>query len=230
MSNTTIQLFGRGIDTIVVQATGSGKSLCFQLPSLFDRQKFVVVVTPTISLINSQIEELKKLNIDAIALGRSAGQDAQRNDDRLFYNNGTSPLPSLVFMSPEHFVNRVCYSLGENKESIKLLVLDEMHKMFDRNSNFRLCYDFFKGIKERFPCVPVMALIATLSKGQLQSLCVDYLQNPVLIKSLINRSNIKLNIKSYVHTKKSKSSADGKLKFEGRNLVCMCNRYKEHNW
>jgi predicted nucleic acid-binding Zn finger protein len=110
-------------------------------------------------------------------------------------------------MTPEHFVNRVCYSLEANKESIKLLVLDGKgwqngDKMFDRNSNFRSCYDFFKGIKERFPCVQVMALTATLSKGQLQSLCVDYLQNPVLIKSSIDHSNIKLNIKSYVHTKK----------------------------
>ena len=216
-----IQSVQLGRDTIVVQATGSGKSLCFQLPSLFDRQKFVVVVTPTISLINSQIEELKKLNIDAIALGRSAGQDAKRNDDRLFYNNGTSPLPSLVFMTPEHFVNRVCYSLEENKESIKLLVLDEVHKMFDRNSNFRSCYDFFKGIKERFPCVPVMALTATLSKGQLQSLCVDYLRNPVLIKSSINRSNIKLNIKSYVHTKKSTSSTDGNSSSK-EGIWCAC--------
>ena len=54
-----------GRDTIVVQPTGSGKSLCFQLPSLFDHQKFVVVVTPTISLINSQIEELKKLRCNS---------------------------------------------------------------------------------------------------------------------------------------------------------------------
>ena len=93
--------------------------------------------------------------------------------------------------------------------------------MFDRNSNFRSCYDFFKGIKERFPCVQVMALTATLSKGQLQSLCVDYLRNPVLIKSSINRSNIKLNIKSYVHTKKSTSSTDGNSSSK-EGIWCAC--------
>ena len=52
----------------MVQPTGSGKSLCFQLPSLIDRKKFVVVVSPTISLINSQIEGLKSLGIDAFSL------------------------------------------------------------------------------------------------------------------------------------------------------------------
>ena len=193
-------------DVIVVQPTGSGKSLCFQLPSLFEREKFVVVITPTISLINSQIEGLKKVNIDAIALGRPAGQDAQRNHDRLFNNNNGSSFPSIVFMTPEHFVNRVSYNLERIKTNVKLLVLDKVHKMFDRNSNFRSSYDFFKGIKDSFSCVPVMTLTATLSQTQVQSLCADYLKNPVLIKGSINRSNIKLNIKSYVTSKKKKSS------------------------
>ena len=76
---------------IVVQPTGSGKSLCFQLPSLFDCEKYVVVVSPTISLINSQIEGLKKVNIDAIALGRPARKDAQLNHDRLFNSNVLFP-------------------------------------------------------------------------------------------------------------------------------------------
>ena len=66
-----------------------------------------------------------------------------------------------------------------------------------------------------------MALTATLSKGQLQSLCVDYLRNPVLIKSSINRSNIKLNIKSYVHTKKSTSSTDGNSSSK-EGIWCAC--------
>ena len=106
-----VQSVQLGRDVIVVQPTGSGKSLCFQLPSLFEREKFVVVITPTISLINSQIEGLKKVNIDAIALGRPAGQDAQQNHDRLFNNDNVSSFPSIVFTTPEHFVNRVCYNL-----------------------------------------------------------------------------------------------------------------------
>ena len=126
-----IQSVQLGRDVIVVQPTGSGKSLCFQLPSLFEHEKFVVVITPTISLINSQIEGLKKFNIDAIALGRLAGQDAQLNHDRLFNNDNVKSFPSIVFMTPEHFVNRVCYHLKRIKTNVKLLVLDEVHKMFD---------------------------------------------------------------------------------------------------
>ena len=123
-----IQSVQLGRDVIFVQPTGSGKSLCFQLPFLFEREKFVVVITPTISLINSQIEGLKKVNIDAIALGRPAGQDAQRNHDRRFNNNNGSSFPSIVFTTPGHFVNRVSYNLERIKTNVKLLVLDEVHK------------------------------------------------------------------------------------------------------
>jgi len=59
-------------------------SLRLQLPSLFKCQKFVVMVSPTLSLINSRIEELKKLQIDAITLGRAAAEAAQLNHDRIF--------------------------------------------------------------------------------------------------------------------------------------------------
>lgn len=79
-----IQSIQLGGDTIIVKPTGSCMSLRFQLPSLFKCQKFVVMVSPTLSLINSRIEELKKLQIDAITLGRAAAEEAQLNHDNLF--------------------------------------------------------------------------------------------------------------------------------------------------
>ena len=102
-----IQSVCLGRDTIVVQPTGSGKSLCFQLPSLIDRKKFVVVVSSTISLINSQIEGLKSLGIDAFSLGRAAGIESHLNHERIFSTDSKRSFPSVVFMTLEHFVNRV---------------------------------------------------------------------------------------------------------------------------
>lgn len=96
-------------------------SLRFQLPSLFKCQKFVVMVSPTLSLINSRIEELKKLQIDAITLGRAAAEAAQLNHDRIFSSDGTNPLPSIVFMTPEHFVNHVSYHLERIKANCQIV-------------------------------------------------------------------------------------------------------------
>lgn len=81
--------------------------------------------------------------------------------------------------------------------------------MFNRSSNFRSSYEFFKRVKQSFHCVLMMALSATFGQEQLHSLCVEYLKNPVLIKGSINCSNIKLNIKPYVQAKKSKRDSQG---------------------
>ena len=56
-------------DVTFIQKTGSGKSICFQVRSLFENDKTVLVICPTISLIHSQVESLKGLGIDAVAAG-----------------------------------------------------------------------------------------------------------------------------------------------------------------
>ena len=60
-------------DSIIIQPTASGKSVCFQLPSLFDDKLTTVVVCPTISLINSHVKNLKLHGIECSSLGPSSG-------------------------------------------------------------------------------------------------------------------------------------------------------------
>ena len=67
-------------DDIIVQKTGSEKSLCYQLPSLFNKKRTVVVICPTISLINSQVESLKDHNLHAIA----ASANFEFDEDQAF--------------------------------------------------------------------------------------------------------------------------------------------------
>ena len=174
-------------DVIIIQKTGSGKSLCYQLPSLFDKKKTTVVICPTISLINSQLENLVEYNITAVAAGPNFQMDT------LFLNE--EALPALIYTTPEYFLNKLKYRLSADK--LKLIVIDEVHKVFDRHENFRASYDTLSELHKEFPLVPVMALTATLDEEQLRSLCSSYLDNPVLIRASVNRENIKLNICKY---------------------------------
>ena len=57
-----------GGDTIVVQPTGSVKSLCFQFPAVHENKK-VIVVTPSISLMHDQVQNLLEKRIPALLLG-----------------------------------------------------------------------------------------------------------------------------------------------------------------
>lgn len=134
---------------------------------------------------------MRKLDIDAISLGRSAGGNSFENYERLFHSN--EKCPSVVYMTTEHFANHAFFELEDKMSQVKLIVLDKVHKMFDRNSNFRSSYEILKGIKKTFSDVPVMALTATLAEINIQKLCQG-LNNPYLIKGTINRKNIKFNI------------------------------------
>ena len=57
-----------GKDCLVVHPTGSGKSLCFQFPPVFENKK-AIVVTPTISLMQDQVANLEEKGIKAVYLG-----------------------------------------------------------------------------------------------------------------------------------------------------------------
>lgn len=58
-----------GRNSVVIQPTGSGKSLCFQLPPFLCEGKMAVVITPTISLMVDQATSLSDAGIPATYLG-----------------------------------------------------------------------------------------------------------------------------------------------------------------
>ena len=191
-----IRAVERKKDVIVVQKTGSGKSICFQVPSLFDKTKTTVVICPTLSLINSQVESLKEVGINAVAVG------PQHPVEKLSFGVEGGDLPSLIYTTPEYFATKLTNRLSTLSNVLKLIVIDEVHKMFDRNSEFRSSYDTLQYLHDDFPGVPVMALTATLNEEQLKLLCENYLKKPVMIKSTVDRPNIKLHVGKY-QTKRS---------------------------
>ena len=176
-------------DVIIIQKTGSEKSICFQVPSLFDNTKTTVVICPAIS-IHSQFESLKGLGINAFAVG------SQQPIEMLTIGEETEGLPSLIYTTPEYFCTKLKQRLSASN-LLKLIVVDEVHKVFDRNREFRSSYDSLKYLHRDFPGVPVMALTATLNEEHLKALCQNYLRKPVLIKSTVDRPNINLNVSKY---------------------------------
>ena len=79
-------------DTLVVQPTGSGKSLCFQFPAVYTR-KLSLVVSPTISLMQDQTLQLQARGISAMYLG-SAQMDPQAESKVFSPDLASYPGPS----------------------------------------------------------------------------------------------------------------------------------------
>ena len=122
-------------DLIIIQPAASGKSVCFQLPSLFDDKHTTVVVCPKISLINSHVKNLKLHGIECSSLGPSSSGDLLQS----LPSCDKEQLPPLIFPTPGYFAHKVRKEILGMKSVVKMLVLEEVHKMFDRSSKFRAC-------------------------------------------------------------------------------------------
>src|SRR6201989_2460415 len=110
-------------DVLVVMPTGSGKSLCYQLPALL-RDDLTIVVSPLVALMQDQVDALRARGLgDSVAL-INAQQDGAANAEAVARACGGDL--SLLYVAPERFsspgfVERI------GRASIGLFVVDEAH-------------------------------------------------------------------------------------------------------
>src|SRR5436189_2625972 len=89
-----------GRDVLVVMPTGSGKSLCYQLPALL-RDDLTLVVSPLVALMQDQVEGLAlRGHADRVALVNSQ-QEAGANQDVL--RRAAAGELRLLYVAPERF-------------------------------------------------------------------------------------------------------------------------------
>lgn len=87
-------------DVVLVAPTGGGKSLCFQLPAVMTAG-LTVVVSPLISLMEDQLENLKKFRIEAAVLSCSTDRAIEKSVfNRLINHDFANPL-KLLYITPE---------------------------------------------------------------------------------------------------------------------------------
>ena len=185
-----------GYDVIAVLATGAGKSLCFQLPALLpnasssDSIGLTLVVSPLLSLINDQVEELKAREISAYSLTSSTTSHDQKRIGRLLSdlsnlnsnnhrNNNINNRDNnsgirFLYVTPEKIVKskqflktleRIYRSHG-----LRRIVIDEAHCCSEYAHDFRPDYGQLGLLKRSFPRTPVLALTATCPSGLTEQL------------------------------------------------------------
>src|SRR4029453_4298527 len=93
-------------DTLAVMPTGGGKSLCYQILSLLF-EGLTVVVSPLISLMKDQVEQLRAVGVPAVFLNSSlAPQEYQQNMD--YVRRGKV---KLLYVAPETLLTQRILSL-----------------------------------------------------------------------------------------------------------------------
>lgn len=195
-------------DCLVLAATGSGKSLCFQIPALLTG-KVVVVISPLISLMHDQCLKLANYGVSACFLG--SGQP-----DSTVEKKAMSGMYSIIYVCPETVLRLIkpLQSLAENR-GIALFAIDEVHCVSKWGHDFRPDYRKLSVLRENFSVssltflkfdIPLMALTATATvqvrEDILKSLSMSK-ETKVVVTSFF-RPNLRLSVK---HSRTSSPSS-----------------------
>ena len=156
------------------------------------------------AIITNQVDALARKGVDAVALGKIAGNDKSKNFHRVFHS--TTNIPRLAYCTPEYLFGKppkggLSGSSGQfsrllaRSDYISLIAIDEAHKIFDRMPDYRPAFDALKRFRE-MPC-PIIAMSATLNSHQVEILQKDFMHDEecVVLSRSANRSNLKLTFR-----------------------------------
>ena len=144
-----------GEDALLVMPTGSGKSLCYQLPGLA-RGGTTLVISPLIALMDDQVRKLKQLGLAAECIHSGRDRESSRQAC-IDYKNGTL---QFLFIAPERLrVPGFPELLAKRKPA--LIAIDEAHCISQWGHDFRPDYRMLGQYLPSLRPAPCLALTAT---------------------------------------------------------------------
>jgi ATP-dependent DNA helicase RecQ len=180
-----------GRDALAVLPTGSGKSLCYQLPALLT-PGLTIVVSPLIALMKNQVDALRTAGVAATFLNSTLDPDAtaeridglRRGDYKLLY---VAPERLLL----ESFLRDL------DTWSVARIAVDEAHCISEWGHDFRPEYRRLGEVRARYAGVPVIALTATANDRVRADILLG-LQMPEAIVHMasFNRPNLTYRVRA----------------------------------
>lgn len=154
-----------GTDTLALMPTGGGKSICFQVPGLV-LGGLTIVVTPLISLMKDQVDNLRSRHIKGVAL--HSGMTSR--ETRIAWEHIANGNCSFLYVSPERLQSDR-FRAELSRLDIRLIVVDEAHCISQWGYDFRPSYLNIARLRALFPKVSVLALTATATPEVAEDIC-----------------------------------------------------------
>ena len=188
-----------GRSTVAIFPTGSGKSLCYQLPALM-LDGLTVVVSPLIALMKDQIDFLAQRNIPAARLDSSLDRGAALKT----YEDLRAGRTRLLYVSPERLGNERFLNLL-SRQSISLLAVDEAHCISEWGHNFRPDYLKIAGLAKELRVGRVLALTATATPAVAADIAAAFeIASGDVVQTGFYRPNLELRVTACSHSERSK--------------------------
>lgn len=185
-----------GRHVLAVMPTGSGKSLCYQVPALV-KGGLAIVVSPLVALMQDQVAALKLAGVAAETINSSAS----REDNVDIWHRVTSGIVRILYMAPERLMTeRMIAAL--QKLNVNLIAVDEAHCISQWGASFRPEYEALHGLREAFPDVPIGAFTATADEAARRDIVKKLFGGKAeVFVSGFDRPNIRLKVQNKDNTK-----------------------------
>ncbi|KAB2845884.1 MAG: ATP-dependent DNA helicase RecQ, partial [Ignavibacterium sp.] len=163
--------------SLVLMPTGSGKSLCYQIPALYFENK-TIVISPLIALMQYHVDALIKKNVPAAFINSTLSKQERGKRLEDFLNGNIK----ILYVTPERFRKK---DFIEKIKTVKidLLAVDEAHCISEWGHDFRPDYSRIGEFREILGNPLTIALTATATKD---------VQEDILVKLNLNKDEVKI--------------------------------------
>lgn len=144
-----------GKDTLALLPTGAGKSICFQVPTIYQRG-ICIVISPLIALMQDQVKDLVSKNLKAVLLG----SQLSAQEESIVFKEIEAKKFQFIYCSPEKLAQKHFQNLLSGLP-IQLFAIDEAHCISQWGYDFRPSYRKLDFIKKTFPKIPILAMTAS---------------------------------------------------------------------
>ncbi len=176
-------------DTLAIMPTGGGKSLCYQIPAILF-EGFTIVVSPLISLMKDQVDQLTAYGISTSYLNSSLSPQEYRQTLDLVRSNRLD----LLYLAPETLMKDHILNLLSGL-NVNCIAIDEAHCISEWGHDFRPEYRQLAEVTTRFDRAVTLGLTATATPRVQRDIASSLgLKNANTFIASFNRKNLYLDV------------------------------------
>jgi ATP-dependent DNA helicase RecQ len=186
-----------GRHVLAVMPTGSGKSLCYQVPALV-LGGLTIVVSPLVALMQDQVAALKLAGVAAETINSAAS----RETNVAIWQRVASGDVHILYLAPERLMTERMIAALQRLD-VRLIAVDEAHCISQWGASFRPEYEALHNLRAAFPDVPIGAFTATADEAARRDIVQRLFGGQAQVHvSGFDRPNISLTVEAKVNTGK----------------------------